>query len=559
MSQLVTDPPEHGALQYAVTRALAASRSIPEAAASVLDAICASLRPAHGSFWLVNEVSGRLIPMATWPSTDTAFRDATLSRTFKRGEGMPGRVWESGKFQKLTDFTAAGDFPRAAAADAAGLREALAFPVVVSRKTAAVIELFSDRADGLPASLETTVIGIGLQIGEFIARVRATEAERASRMTIEATLQAALDSVVMIDATGRVLEFNKVAEETFGYTRQQAIGSMMSELIVPPHLREAHTRGMARYLATGEARVLGRRLEITAMRADGTEFPVELGIQRVPVEGSPIFTAYIRDLTEQKRMIATLEQQAVMLEAQTMDLEKAVGEANAANEAKSEFLASMSHELRTPLNAILGYAQLLEVGVRGQLSALQLEDVGRMKRSAQHLLALINDILNFAKLEAGRVEVRDESVELAAILSRVKELIEPQMRAKHLQCEFRDESAGSRACGDADKIMQVLVNLLSNAIRHTAAGGRIEVVVRAAPAKIIIDVSDTGEGIPAQRLEDIFAAFVQLNRSYASEQEGTGLGLAISRDLARAMQGELTVASTVGKGSVFTLTLPKES
>jgi PAS domain S-box-containing protein len=551
-------PPEHGALHYAVTRALAASKSIPEAAVSVLDEICTRLGVSYGSLWLVNEVGGRLIPLTTWPSTDTAFRDATLSRTFKPGEGLPGHVWETAAFRRMASLTEAPDFPRAAAAEASGLREAIAFPVVVAQKTAAVVELFSDRANGLPASLENTLTAVGLQIGEFIARVRATEAERASRMTVEATLQAALDSVVMIDATGRVLEFNKVAEETFGYSRQRAIGSMMVELIVPHHLREAHTRGMARYLATGEARVLGRRIEITALRSDGTEFPVELGIQRVPVDGPPIFTAYIRDLTEHKRMISTLERQAAMLEAQTVEMEKAVHDANEANEAKSSFLASMSHELRTPLNAILGYAQLLEVGVRGQLTAPQLEDIGRMKRSAQHLLALINDILNFAKLEAGRVEVRYESLALGPVLSRVRELVEPQTRAKKLRLEFRDETAGARACGDADKIMQILVNLLSNAIRHTDEGGRVEVVARATAANVVAEVCDTGQGIPTDRFEDIFAAFIQLNRSYSGEQEGTGLGLAISRDLARAMRGDLTVASTVGKGSTFTLTLPRE-
>jgi signal transduction histidine kinase len=248
-----------------------------------------------------------------------------------------------------------------------------------------------------------------------------------------------------------------------------------------------------------------------------------------------------------------------MLEAQTVELEKAVHQANEANEAKSSFLASMSHELRTPLNAILGYAQLLEVGVRGQLTTPQLEDIGRMKRSAQHLLALINDILNFAKLEAGRVEVRYESLALGPVLSRVRELVEPQMRAKNLRSEFRDDSAGARACGDADKIMQVLVNLLSNAVRHTEEGGRVEVLVRATPTSVVTEVCDTGEGIPADRYDDIFAAFVQLNRRYASEQEGTGLGLAISRDLARAMRGDLTVASTVGKGSTFTLTLPRDA
>ena len=539
-----------------MSRALAASTQVPEAAAAVLHEMGMHLGATHGSFWLVNQVSERLIPLATWPSTDTAFRDATLSRTFKIGEGLPGRVWKTSAFQRV-DLLAQAELPRAAEADAIGLRVALGFPVLVSGVPVAVVELFSNTAEGLPASLEQLLTGVGLQIGGFIARVRAIEAERASRMTVEATLEAALDSVVMIDAAGIVLEFNKAAESTFGYSRQQAIGSSMPELIIPPHLRVSHARGMARYLATGEARLLGRRVETTAMRSDGSEFPVELGIQRVPVEGPPIFTAYIRDLTEQKRMTSTLERQAATLAAQAAELEKAAREANAANEAKSSFLASMSHELRTPLNAIIGYAQFFEVGVRGELTPQQLEDIARVKRSAQHLLGLINDVLNFAKLEAGRIQIRNEPLEFGPILTGVEELISPQAGAKALVCTFRDESGGARGRGDAEKIRQILVNLLSNAIRHTDKGGRIDVVVRPAGEAMAIEVQDTGQGIAAERLEDIFAPFVQLNRGYAAEHEGTGLGLAISRDLARAMGGDLTVASTVSKGSTFTLTVPR--
>jgi PAS domain S-box-containing protein len=233
-------------------------------------------------------------------------------------------------------------------------------------------------------------------------------------------------------------------------------------------------------------------------------------------------------------------------------------EAEEANAAKSQFLATMSHELRTPLNAIAGYVQLIQIGVRGPVNAAQKEDLDRINRSQLHLLALINDILNFAKIEAGHVAVEAEEVDIEQILSGIEEFVRPQLQEKRQHYVQQCNLDGARACGDGDKVRQILLNLLSNAIKFTGEGGSIELTCEVKGETICTRVEDNGSGIPEDKLDAIFEPFVQVDRGYNSAQhQGTGLGLSISRDLARRMKGDLTVESELGKGSTFELTLPK--
>jgi signal transduction histidine kinase/PAS domain-containing protein len=237
--------------------------------------------------------------------------------------------------------------------------------------------------------------------------------------------------------------------------------------------------------------------------------------------------------------------------------EEARRAAEAANEAKTQFLAVMSHELRTPLNAIGGYAELLLLGIRGSLTPDQQADLERIQRSQRNLLSLINDILNYAKLEAGHVEFHMEEVALHPLLMDLESLITPQLRARNLTYDYTGCDAQLTAWGDPEKIRQIILNLLSNAIKFTEPGGTVSITCNETGEDLRVIVKDTGVGIPADRLASVFEPFVQLERRLTSNHEGTGLGLAISRDLARGLGGDLVARSTMGEGSEFILTLRK--
>ncbi|HET7458776.1 MAG TPA: ATP-binding protein, partial [Gemmatimonadaceae bacterium] len=238
--------------------------------------------------------------------------------------------------------------------------------------------------------------------------------------------------------------------------------------------------------------------------------------------------------------------------------EEARRAAQEANHAKSAFLAMMSHELRTPLNAIGGYTELLELGLRGPVTPAQLEDLTRIRRNKDHLLSIINDILNLARIEAGHLAVHLEDVPVAVVLSELEGVVAPLIRAKGLRYEVAGAAAGQHVRADRERLQQVLLNFVSNAVRFTDAGGTVTLTCdEAAGETIRFAVRDTGIGIPADRLEAIFEPFVQVDAGLTRRTGGTGLGLAISRDLARAMGGRIAVESELGRGSVFSLFLPR--
>jgi signal transduction histidine kinase len=231
--------------------------------------------------------------------------------------------------------------------------------------------------------------------------------------------------------------------------------------------------------------------------------------------------------------------------------------ADEANQTKMQFLAVMSHELRTPLNAIGGYAQLVRLGLRGPITEKQGQDLDRISLNQRNLLGLINDILNFAKVEAGHVEFDLADVPVGPLLADLEGVVAPQLLAGSLTLRPPVSDDGLTVYGDAEKIRQILLNLLSNAIKFTPPGGTIDVSSSAEGARVRIDVRDTGIGIAPERLDTVFDPFVQLDRTLTSRHEGTGLGLSISRDLARAMGGEISAVSEPARGSTFSLTLPR--
>jgi PAS domain S-box-containing protein len=675
-------------------------------------------------------------------------------------------TWELGRPFWESDMVAHGGYPRSEAAKRAGLHSAFAFPIRTADAFLGIMEFLGD--DPLPPDrgLLDAAEGVGYQLGEYLDRTRATAAQRASEVLRTAVVDLALDSIITSDHRGVITEFNPAAEATFGYSKQDVIGRQMVDLIIPPAFRERHLAGMERYLRTGQANVLGRRIELIAMKSDGSEFPIEIAIVRLPLEGPPVFTAYVRDLTERKRLetsqkfllhaseqlassmdyettiasiaqlavpdfadwcvvdvlerdnrikrvavahkdpakvayvnrlrdkypddpnasrgvyhvlrtgepefmreipdellkqaardpehleilrklglesylvvplrmrgttfgaltlvyaesgrrfeerdlnvanelarrIGTaienarllreseegrheLEQQAAEMEIQATEMEhaqerleaanrelqtlnqrlvekteeagEALREAEEANRAKSDFLATMSHELRTPLNAISGYAELLSMGIRGPVNDAQKADLDRINRSQAHLLGIINDILKFAKLESGQLDMNIVEFPIDSVLALAEDLVRPQLEAKRIEYRYRPGDASVTVRADRDRLEQIVLNLLANAVKFTPEGGLITVGWNERGERVLVEVTDTGIGIAASQVERIFDPFVQVDASTTRKSEGVGLGLAISRDLARQMGGDVTVTTREGQGSTFTLALPR--
>ena len=351
-------------------------------------------------------------------------------------------------------------------------------------------------------------------------------------------------AIFMLDPNGYVASWNRGAERIKGYTADEIIGQHFSMFYRAEDIESGHPQHELEIAAReGRFEEEGERL-----RKDGSVFWANVVITAVRDEDGTLvgFGKVTRDLTERHA-------------AQVRAIEDArrVDESVTANVAKTQFLTAMSHELRTPLNAIGGYTELLSLGLGGPVTPEQLDYLERIRRSQQHLLGIISDLLNFSRIEAGHLTYDIRPLTLSHVIDGVVPLVEPQADAKAVILEADPAGPACIALGDRAKVDQILLNLLSNAIKFTGTKGSVKVACRMSEDTASIVVTDTGTGIPPDKLEAIFEPFVQLGRSLSSAHEGTGLGLAISRELARAMNGNLTVSSTLGSGSTFTLSLPR--
>jgi PAS domain S-box-containing protein len=416
------------------------------------------------------------------------------------------------------------------------------------------------RAQGLDAGADAFLTR-PVESQELIATVRALLRVRAAEENVriaadqwEATFDAITDAVCIIDARGELDRCNAAAETLLGDLDEGHGHREFHELFPPPGDSASET--IAHVLATAQP------LRYEVHRA-GRWFTVRLDPVPPREQVAPAVVAVITDITERRQaeqeratLLANTERARKEADISRLEAEAARAEAEQASRAKSEFLAVMSHELRTPLNAIDGYAELIELGVRGPITAAQREDIRRIRRSQKHLLSLINDVLNFVRLDAGTVRYEIREFELADAIRDVEDVTTPQLQAKRLRYVRPDCEAGLRVRADREKVEQILVNLMTNAIKFTQPDGEIVLECESAGDRVTVRVRDTGRGIPADKLSAIFEPFIQVARSASAPSEGVGLGLAISRDLSRAMGGDLVAESVMGKGSTFTLTLP---
>jgi len=365
---------------------------------------------------------------------------------------------------------------------------------------------------------------------------RVAESEGRARLVVDT----AHDVFIGMDATGAIVEWNSQAERTFGWTRQEALGLRLTETIIPPSFRDAHVRGLKRFLETGDAPIVDKRLELTALDRSGREFPIEITITApIRAESGYFFGAFLRDISDRR--------------TRDDELRRAKESAEAATRAKSEFLANMSHELRTPLNSVIGYAQLLQ---RDQsLTASQREAADAITRGGSHLLELINDVLDLSKIEAGRVDIETTSMLIFQLVADLRNLVAESARRKGLQLSMIVAPGTPRRVAlDGRHLRQVLLNLLVNAIKFTGEGEVRLTVSRADETHLLFEVVDTGIGIEPEAIGAIFEAFTQTKTGAAAG--GSGLGLTISQHLIEMMGGALSVESVLGQGSRFYFTLP---
>jgi PAS domain S-box-containing protein len=821
----VTDPRRTRlrlAAQNGAVRALVNADSPEQAIRELLREVCENLGWMVGGFWSPSPHDGVIRLDTLWadPVADVApFVEASRQTTFRRGEGMPGRVWESGEPAWVADAAVAPGFSRGEAARAAGLHGGFAVPVPLSSGRRGVLEFFTEQTLELDAELLETMAAVGGHLGQFVQRRQAEAALRASEERFRTFGSMVPDATFVIDASSQIVYVNEAVQRIFGYAPAELVGTPLTRLLPERH-RGSHDEGLRRFLETGERHVPWEGVTMEGLRRDGTEVPLEITYGAFEKDGQRFFTGIARDVTERSRAEEQLRFQARLLDAvgeaviatdleggilywnayaehlygwassevlgrdieevtpteQSRDQARAVmdqlaegrawsgeitvrdrsgrefpvlvhsspilgedgrlmgiigtsveitdrqrreggqrfladagrvlassldysttlrsvatlavpylgdwclvhlreadgsgvspvarvvpeeetagadaleelltreaslvdmalsgdtavvgpssegpeplrdeglgelglsgllivplrargaalglitfasthsgrrydeveigvaeelarraglaidnarlyQEAEEGNRAKADFLAVVSHELRTPLNAIAGYADLLAGRISGELNEAQGRHVERIKVGAGHLAHLIDEILSYARVEAGRESVRREASDVGSLARDAAVVIQPDATDKGLALEVEAPDRGPHLLTDAGKVRQILVNLLSNAVKYTEAGA-VRIVVRPDEGGAVVEVQDTGIGIPPEDRERIFDAFWQAESPNTRTVGGTGLGLSVSRRLARLLDGDLEVGSEVGEGSTFTLRIP---
>lgn len=360
------------------------------------------------------------------------------------------------------------------------------------------------------------------------------------------------DALIVVNETGTMVVVNRQAEALFGYRREELLGQQL-EILLPQRFREAHVAHREHYFAAPLTRPMGAGLHLSGRRKDGTEFPVDISLRPLLLDNVPHAIGAIRDVTEQKQMEEQLQRKNEELDEQYRRVQEA-------NRLKSEFLANMSHELRTPLNGIIGFTELMHSGDVGTVSEEQGEYLGDILSSARHLLQLINDVLDLAKVEAGKMTFHPEVVDLEKLINEVRDILRQLSANKRLLIEVAIDSTLGEVTVDPSKFKQVLYNYLSNAIKFSPEEGCISVRIKAQGEEtFVLEVEDTGMGITPEGIERLFIEFQQLDSSTTKKYQGTGLGLALTRRIVEAQGGTVGVRSTPGQGSTFFATLPRVS
>jgi PAS domain S-box-containing protein len=531
-------------LLQSVTIAAGAAEDIDSALGVILQSMCESMHWRYAEAWLPDAASALLVRHDVCyvaPGADvTTLIDTGRGLTLPHGEGLPGAVWSTGELEWLEDLDAdASRRPRRKAAIAAGFRGAVAVPVMSGHQVVAVLCFFLGsvrRRDHRAAEVISTV---AKQLGSVILRKRVETELRESEARLRAIVRSMKEGLIITDLEDRIQFVNERTLELTGRTEDGLIGRAAAELLantdasdVPSARLERRRRGESdRYeVQVRRGALAGRWLEITGgplANADGV------------IVGT---LGTLTDVSDRKRF-----EEAIL---------RARDAAEAASKAKSNFLSRMSHELRTPLNSVIGFARVLRRTGAGKFGTDDLTYLDRIQANGEHLLKLVNDILDVSRIEAGRVAVEMSTVRLDVLVREVVGELEGQPRAAGVALRFDVAATPVSIETDARLLRQILINLAGNALRFTHKGYVVvSLAVDATHRACRIDVSDTGIGIPIDRQQAIFEPFEQADSTTSRAYGGTGLGLSIARSLCDALGYTLTLASTPGEGSTFSVHL----
>ena len=579
-------------LQYVITRVLAGSNSLPEAAPVILRIMGENQGWHVGELWEVDEGHQSLRCVDIWHTEDfhgDEYLERRRALRIAPDVGLAGRVWQRHLPLWIPDLAEEPMLPLAMLAKDSGLHAAFAIPLRNGPEVIGVMAFFSTETRQANDDHLSMLSALGGQIGQFMERKRMEQGLRESEERYRSVIAALDEGIILVEKSGRLIASNASAERILARSSIELIGSAGADAFASvvdedERIVLAVDLPFLVTLRTGEARQ-NRVFGVT--RRDGSRVWISMNSQPLvrfgettPYAAMASFTDITGRKAAEESLRAThadLENRVEKRTSQLMEanvrmrreveereraqreMRSAKDAADTANQAKSGFLANMSHELRTPLNAVIGFSELLEQEIFGELNTKQRNYVKNVLVSDRHLLQLVNDILDISKVEAGRMDLAYERTPIGSIVDVVRSVITAVAAKKGIELDVDMPPTLPEVHVDPGRIKQVLYNLIANAIKFTPRGGVVRVSARADAKHLTLTVSDTGVGIAAEDLPRLFREFEQLPQPGGVRPEGTGLGLALTRRLVELHGGKVEVASQLGKGSTFSVFLPLRS